>query len=183
MEYIESANYSLPRKTAAKRSRRRKVFGPVAVGIGILVALFGGLMVLAAGFVLFIVKHSDAYATGRDHFVSHPAVIADLGSPIHDGLIATGSLKRVGAVGGHADLSFSLSGPKGEGQAHVVATRGATGWTLHHAEWTFRGVTTQLITPYGAPAMPTLYGARAVTPAFRESRRCTGSDCGGAPSY
>lgn len=174
MQYIEPTDYSASSQARSQRGgsrRKRKIFGAVTISIGLLAALFGGFLVLVAGFVLFTIKHSDAYETGRRHFASHPAVIADLGSPIRDGLIPMGSLKRVGAVGGHADLSFSLSGPKGEGQAHVVATRGATGWTLHHAEWTFKGTTTQLVTPYGAPAVPQ---------AVREYRRCTGSGCGGA---
>ena len=174
MQYTEPADYSPSPRARSKRGRsrpKRKIFGAVTVGIGLLVALFCGFLVLVAGFVLFTIKHSDAYETARRHFASHPAVIADLGSPIQDGLVPMGSLKRVGAVGGHADLSFSLSGPKGEGQAHVVATRGATGWTLHQAEWTFDGTTTQLVTPYGAPAMPQI---------SRAYRRCTGAGCGGA---
>jgi hypothetical protein len=174
MQYIEPAEYSPSPKARSKRRhsrRKRKIFGAVTISIGVLAGLFCGFLVLVAGFVFFTIKHSDAYETGRRHFASHPAVIADLGSPIRDGLVPMGSLKRVGAVGGHADLSFSLSGPKGVGQAHVVATRGATGWTLHHAEWTFNGTTTQLVTPYGAPAVPQ---------PFPENRRCVGSGCGGA---
>ncbi len=174
MQYSAPADYSPSPETRSKRGRsrrKRKIFGAVTISIGLLAASFAGLLVLVAGFIFFTIKHSDAYETGRRHFASHPAVIADLGSPVRDGLIPMGSLTRVGAVGGHADLSFTLSGPKGEGQAHMVATRGATGWTRHHAEWTFNGRTTQLVTPYGAPAFPQ---------AFREPRRCTGSGCGGA---
>ncbi|HMJ15225.1 MAG TPA: cytochrome c oxidase assembly factor Coa1 family protein [Polyangiaceae bacterium] len=180
MQYTERGDYSqYPSPRAQRRTARTKKgwFAALTASTGLLALLCGGLMVLLCAFVFVTIKSSDAYETGLRYFTSHPVVIANLGRPIHDGLIPTGSLKR-SAVGGHADLSFSLSGPKGKGQAHMVAIRGATGWTLYHAEWTFKGVVTQLVTPYGAPINP------YVEPeALPGSRPCSGPACGGATSY
>jgi hypothetical protein len=83
--------------------------------------------------------------------VTHPVVIADLGVPIEDGLFPSGSIHTSGA-GGDADLTFALSGPKGEGSAHVVAKRSAAGWAIEQAEWTFGGKITQLAAAPGTPA-------------------------------
>ncbi len=67
MQYLEPTEYSpFPKARSQRRPSRRKskIFGAVTISIGVLAALFGGFLVLVAGFVFFTIKHSDAYETG-----------------------------------------------------------------------------------------------------------------------
>jgi hypothetical protein len=138
---------------AKPRWSNRKVLA-VAGGVGCLLALLlGGFIAVIFFVVLGSIKQSDAYETSHRLCVAHPVVIADLGVPIEDGLFPSGSIHTSGAAG-DADLTFSLSGPKGEGSAHVVAKRSAAGWAIEQAEWTFGGKNTQLGAAPVTPALP-----------------------------
>src|SRR5258708_39827158 len=56
-----------------------------------------------------------------------PAVTAALGTPIEAGFYVTGNVK-LDSTGGHATLDFPISGPKGKGVVHAVATKSSAGW-------------------------------------------------------
>ncbi|HEY6559822.1 MAG TPA: cytochrome c oxidase assembly factor Coa1 family protein [Polyangiaceae bacterium] len=142
-----------PAPPAKPRWSNQKVLA-VAGGVGcVLALLLGGFIAVIFFVVLGSIKQSDAYETSHRLCVTHPVVIADLGVPIEDGLFPSGSINTSGA-GGDADLTFSLSGPKGEGSAHVVAKRSAAGWSIEQAEWTFGGKVTPLAAAPAAPSAP-----------------------------
>jgi hypothetical protein len=94
----------------------------------------GSLLVLGAIFCVVIVvvvfgamKKSDVYQEALKRAQSDPAVIAALGAPIEAGLMVTGSV-NVDTSGGHATLDFPISGPKGKGTVHCVATKAGEKW-------------------------------------------------------
>ncbi|HEX3070395.1 MAG TPA: cytochrome c oxidase assembly factor 1 family protein [Thermoanaerobaculia bacterium] len=94
----------------------------------------GSLLVLGAIFCVVIVvvvfgamKKSDVYQEALKRAQSDPAVIAALGTPIEAGLMVTGSV-NVDTSGGHATLDFPISGPKGKGTVHAVATKAGEKW-------------------------------------------------------
>jgi hypothetical protein len=94
----------------------------------------GSLLVLGAIFCVVIVvvvfgamKKSDVYQEALKRAQSDPAVIAALGTPIEAGLMVSGSV-NVDTSGGHATLDFPISGPKGKGTVHAVATKAGEKW-------------------------------------------------------
>ncbi len=94
----------------------------------------GSLLVLGAIFCVVIVvvvfgamKKSDVYQEALKRAQSDSAVQAALGTPIEAGLMVTGSV-NVDASGGHATLDFPISGPKGKGAVHCVATKTGEKW-------------------------------------------------------
>ncbi len=94
----------------------------------------GSLLVLGAIFCVVIVvvvfgamKKSDVYQEALKRAQSDPAVTAALGTPIEAGLMVTGSV-NVDSSGGHATLDFPISGPKGKGAVHAVATKAGEKW-------------------------------------------------------
>ena len=93
-----------------------------AIGIGVLVV-----------FVFGAIKSTDVYKEALSRAQNDPRVIAALGSPIKSGFFLSGNV-NVKNSGGTADISFPISGPKGKGSVHAVATRDSSGW--HYSELT-----------------------------------------------
>lgn len=58
-----------------------------------------------------------------------PLLAAELGTPLKFGWLVTGNIQVQGS-GGHAEISFSVSGPDGKGTISSEATRKAGVWTL-----------------------------------------------------
>jgi len=107
----------------------------------IVVGVLGALFVLGTAFVAVIVmvvfgamKSSDAYRHGLERARSNPAVVARLGEPIEEPFAVTGSV-NVSGSSGNADLSFSLSGPRGEGTVYVVAEKSGGEWVYSRVEF------------------------------------------------
>lgn len=88
------------------------------------IALYGGGILL---FVLLFPK-SEAYLLAVGRLTQSPAAISELGTPITPGF-PWGGISTTGN-GGHADLSFSASGPKGHGTVYVTATKSGGSWRL-----------------------------------------------------
>src|SRR5258708_39579720 len=91
-------------------------------------------IVLGVAFVAVIVivvfgamKKSDVYREALRRAQNDPAVTAALGTPIEAGFYVTGNVK-LDSTGGHATLDFPISGPKGKGVVHAVATKSGAGW-------------------------------------------------------
>lgn len=89
----------------------------------------GSLLVLGAIFCVVIVvvvfgamKKSDVYQEALKRAQNDSAVQAALGTPIEAGLMVSGSVNIDGG-GGHATLDFPISGPRGKGTVHAVATK------------------------------------------------------------
>ena len=59
----------------------------------------------------------------------HPQAVEILGQPVESGLLVTGEIKITGPKG-NADISFSVSGPKGEGTVYASAVLEAGKWRM-----------------------------------------------------
>ena len=90
------------------------------IGCSALIVL-GIAFVAVLVFVVFgAIKSTDAYKGARDRAVNDPRVIAALGSPVETGWWVKGSV-NVDNDGGHANITFPISGPKGKGTIYVAA--------------------------------------------------------------
>ena len=99
------------------------------------ILVLGCLGIAALVVIVFgAIKSTDAYKGARATAEHDPRVIAVLGSPIEPGWWVSGNV-NVDANGGNADFVFPISGPKGEGRVHAVATRDTSGW--HYREIVF----------------------------------------------
>jgi hypothetical protein len=97
------------------------------IGCGSALVLFGIFAVVIVVVVFGAMKKSDVYQEALRRAQNDPAVVAALGTPIEAGLMVTGSV-NVDSSGGHATLDFPISGPKGKGSVHAVATKSGEGW-------------------------------------------------------
>jgi len=105
-------------------------------------------VVLCAVLVVVVfgaIKSTDAYKGARDMAVHDPRVVAAIGSPIETGWWVMGSV-NVDMNGGHADIKFPISGPKGHAKVEAIATRGADKWVYSKL----------LVTPDGGPPIDLL---------------------------
>jgi len=97
------------------------------IGCSVLLVL-GIAAVAVLVFVVFgAIRSTDAYKGARDRAVNDPRVIAALGSPIETGWWVKGSV-NVDNDGGHANITFPISGPKGKATVEAIATRDAEKW-------------------------------------------------------
>ena len=89
------------------------------------------LFVAFVGSILLIVfsamKSTDVYKDTLARAKAHPAVIEALGSPITEGFLLSGNT-NVNGASGDANLSISISGPKGKGTIYVAATKSLGRW-------------------------------------------------------
>jgi hypothetical protein len=97
------------------------------IGCGSALVLFGIFAVVIVVVVFGAMKKSDVYQEALRRAQNDPAVVAALGTPIEAGMLVSGSV-NVDATGGHATLDFPISGPKGKGTVHAVATKSVAGW-------------------------------------------------------
>jgi tetratricopeptide (TPR) repeat protein len=81
-------------------------------------------------FVVFgLMKSSDAYKVAVAKAKASPSVVEALGTPIEEGLFATGSIS-VSGPSGDADLAIPISGPNGKAIIYATATKSAGEWTF-----------------------------------------------------
>ena len=93
---------------------------PVVLMIGCGVAMFFA--------VSGLIKSSDAYVHSFAAVSSNQAVKDALGEPIAVGLGFEGNFRSDNNQGG-TDLTYSISGPKGAGTVHVIASKRDGSWT------------------------------------------------------
>ena len=102
----------------------------------------GGFVVLfiVAGVfgIFYTLAHSTPAAMALDKAQHSPVVLERLGTPIRRGSFVSGNINTTGS-GGHADLSFPISGPKGAGTVYVVANRENGTWSLETLAASFSG--------------------------------------------
>jgi Cytochrome oxidase complex assembly protein 1 len=97
----------------------------------------GVLFVLCIVFFVFsILKSSEAYKTAVARAKNDRQVVAALGTPIQEGMFASGKA-NVNGPSGEADLAIPISGPKGKAAIYVVATKSG-------GEWNFSKLTVQV---------------------------------------
>ncbi len=92
------------------------------------------LAVCVAGAGIFIpiayfMHNNGAREMAIDRANASPALAARLGHPLKYGWFSSGEIE-VNDAAGHAELTFSVSGPKGKGYLYVEAHRRAGFWEL-----------------------------------------------------
>jgi hypothetical protein len=114
-----------------ERARRswwgRNWFWVVPAGCLLPVALCGGLVTLILTVAFGAIKSSAPFTESWAAVRQHPEARQLLGDPMEPGFFITGSIHVSGAAG-DADISYSVSGPKGSGTVCVVAEKAAGQW-------------------------------------------------------
>ena len=96
----------------------------------LLATLFLGGLVLMVGFFALImgaIRSSDVAKASVAMAQSNRRVVQQLGAPIEEGWLLSGSV-NVSNASGDADLSVPISGPKGKGTVYVTAHKSAGRW-------------------------------------------------------
>jgi hypothetical protein len=99
----------------------------VPAGCLIPVVLCGGFVVLILAIVFGAIKSSAPYTESLAAVKQHPQVRELLGDPIEPEFFVSGNI-NVSGSSGDADISYSVSGPKGSGTVYVVAEKAAGEW-------------------------------------------------------
>jgi hypothetical protein len=88
------------------------------------------LFALIAGIVSIVemsIKSSGAYTQALAQVEAAPVVSSTIGLPLKQGWFVSGSINTSGDAG-EADISFSVSGPKGSGKIYAVSKEAAGVW-------------------------------------------------------
>lgn len=125
-----SMPYPVRQKSWFERHLVMVIFGGGALFVAVVVAGMVG--------IFWILAHSTPAAMALEKAQHSPAVIAQIGEPIHRGKIVSGNINTNGSSG-RAELSFPIIGPKGEGTVYVTATRTDDVWTLKSLEAAVKG--------------------------------------------
>ncbi|MCL4869436.1 MAG: hypothetical protein KJ063_10730 [Anaerolineae bacterium] len=114
---------------------RGRVIGCLAGVVLLLVCICLAFIAGIFGTAFTAVRSSTPYQMAMAQVAEHPQATEALGSPITAGLLATGSVNVINS-GGAADLTIPVSGPRGSGSLHVLATRSNNVWQLTQLELT-----------------------------------------------
>lgn len=87
------------------------------------------LVVCIVFFVFSVMKSSDAYKIAVARAKSDQRVVAALGTPISEGMFASGKT-NVNGPSGEADIGIPISGPKGKATIYAVATKSEGQWSF-----------------------------------------------------
>jgi hypothetical protein len=99
----------------------------VPVGCLSVLVLLAGFVAIVGSIVIGAMRSSDAYKHAVAEARKSPEVVEALGTPLREGLFASGSIDVKGPYG-TASLAIPLSGPKGEGTVYVEAAKSAGEW-------------------------------------------------------
>ena len=80
-------------------------------------------------FVFSVMKSSDAYKIAVARAKSDQRVVAALGTPISEGMFASGKT-NVNGPSGEADIAIPISGPKGKATIYAVGTKSEGTWSF-----------------------------------------------------
>lgn len=108
-------------------SRNWKWFVPV--GCLTLILMFVGAIALLVMGVFSMLKSNDAYKQGLAAAQNHPALVAELGSPIDATGWPSGSV-NVTNNSGKAEFTVGISGPKGDATLYIEGRRRAGQWVV-----------------------------------------------------
>ncbi|WP_276595008.1 cytochrome c oxidase assembly factor Coa1 family protein [Xanthomonas campestris] len=92
----------------------------------LIVVLAASIGALVAG-IARVMKSTEPYRVGVLTAQHDPRVATALGAPIKDGFLPSGNIATSGG-GGHATLSVSLHGARGNGTLYIEAERHAGQW-------------------------------------------------------
>jgi hypothetical protein len=93
-----------------------------------------GAILVVAGLIfslMAIMRSSDAYSIAVARAKSSTPVANEIGTPIDDGFIFTGSI-NVRGRSGKADLAIPIHGPKGKATIYVDARKADGEWHFDH---------------------------------------------------
>ena len=93
----------------------------------LMLALLTGVILLFMSALFGMMKSSDAYQQAVREAKANPAVVQALGEPIEEGWLTMGNI-NVNGPSGEANLQIPISGPKGEGDIYLEATKSAGLW-------------------------------------------------------
>lgn len=97
----------------------------VVGGIGLIVGIFA--------LVFGVLKSTEVYETALYEARTNPAVIAELGNQIEDGLMFTGNME-VNPTTGYADIVIPISGQMGSGSLYLQAEKTNGTWEYYTME-------------------------------------------------
>jgi len=101
-----------------------------AIG-GVLIYLFIILFVWGIVFWAFgLMKENNAYKMSFLAVQNNPEVIEMIGTPIESGFFIIGNMSTNKGKG-EANLQYTITGPKGEGEVDMYATKKQGKWTMH----------------------------------------------------
>jgi hypothetical protein len=106
---------------------------PLIILIGLLaVGAFVSMIALIVGGTIFSMRSSVPYQEALKRATADPRVVAVLGQPVKPSWMVNGSINVESPGSGHAQLDFTLTGPKGDANVNVVATRVRHVWYYNH---------------------------------------------------
>jgi hypothetical protein len=91
------------------------------IAVGIVVAI--GIVILS----MTVLKNSDVYKGAVMRAQQSEALREEIGSPVRPGLFVLGSI-NITILSGHANVRFTVSGPRGKAKMSAVATRSGGPW-------------------------------------------------------
>ena len=98
---------------------------------GVIAYIFFALFIVGIfSFVFGVIKESNVYKMSFNAVQNNPEVIEVIGTPIEPSYFVGGNISTSGA-GGEASLQYTITGPKGEGETYVYATKKRGKWTMH----------------------------------------------------
>jgi hypothetical protein len=99
---------------------------------GVIAYLFFILFFVAIfSFVGGIMKDTDVYKMSFHAIQNNPEVVEMIGIPIEAGFFVSGNINTGGATEGEASIQYTITGPKGEGETYVVASKKRGKWIMH----------------------------------------------------
>lgn len=100
--------------------------------LGLLLVCGGGCAGLFA-FVFGMLKSSEPYVLSLSRATAHQQVIEALGEPIEPGMFPQGQI-NLNNDAGTAQITYTISGPKGSATVEVVGEKAAGKWTYSKME-------------------------------------------------
>lgn len=101
----------------------------VPVGCLLPFVAMGGCLTFFVVVAFGSLKSSDAYTHSLAAMRADGDVQAALGSPIDPAFLVSGNI-QVGTQGGHADIAYDISGPKGKATVYAIADKEAGDWVF-----------------------------------------------------
>jgi hypothetical protein len=117
------------------------------------IVLVVGCMIAAYFAVSGIIKNTDVYFYSVAAVSKNEAVKTALGEPISPGLQFQGDVK-LNNDDGTADITYNISGPKGAGTVHVVATKSDGVWTYQTNKVHINATNEDIDVPVDSSAKP-----------------------------
>jgi hypothetical protein len=118
-------NPPIPPPPVKPPSRHTKIIVGVILGLAV---LFAGFVFGILWLVTSLLKGSDV---GKEAFAraqANPAIVQQLGTPIKEGWMASGSINISGSSG-NAEMALPISGPRGKATLFVTAKKDEGVWT------------------------------------------------------